>query len=337
MTDSTLYPWQTNVWRQLSEMRQRMPHALLLQGKRGIGKMDFSLHLARSLLCDRPEQDLQPCGGCESCKWFEQDNHPDFRLIEPGEVEAGVEDESPSSAKPARKNQISVDKVRELGEFLNLSSHRAGLRIVLLHPAEGLNLASANALLKMLEEPPAGVLFLLVTHQPQRLLPTIRSRCNIIGMPVPMRLDAEAWLTTQGVQNAMQRLAYAGGSPLQALQDQVAELRASDLVGHLGQGRRMDPFAAAGFAVKLGVVEVVTLMQKWLYDLYALSLTGQLRYHLNERESLQALAKGVDLHRLLEFQRVLDEARRHALHPLNADLQLESLMIQYSQVFTVSS
>lgn len=332
MSNFEHYPWQVELWQKLVSARARMPHAMLLQGRSGIGKLDFAVQLAQSLLCDQPLAGHEACGVCQSCNWFQQNNHPDFRLLEPGEADGGADEDAVT--KPARKSQISVDQVRDLADFLGLSSHRAGLRIVLLHPAEALNTASANALLKVLEEPPPDVLFMLVTHQSQRLLPTIRSRCNAIDMPVPSRPMAEAWLASKGVADAAQKLAYAGGSPLIALQEESAGTkRLAELLSLLGQGPRMDPFASAGMCVRIGMVDAVTMLQKWLYDLVSVSMSGQVRYHLQQLQSLQGLAKGVDLTKLLDFQRVLDEARRHALHPLNAELQLESLMIQYTQMF----
>lgn len=332
-----IYTWQNELWRSLSGMRERMPHALLLQGRPGIGKLDFAVTLAQSLLCDRPQPDLQPCGTCDSCNWYSQGNHPDFRTLEP--LESGGNSEEDAEAKPGKKSQvIAVDQVRELAEFLSLSSHRSGLRIVLLHPAEALNPASANALLKMLEEPPPQVLFLLVTHNPQRLLPTIRSRCIKIDMPFPAREEAEAWLARQGVKHAAQRLAYAGGAPLQALrQEEGADTRLDELQAMLGRAQQMDPFAAATLCAKEGIAYTVDVLQRWTHDLASARLADEVRYHAPQAASLQDLAKAVDLPKLLDYQQVLHEARRAAQHPLNADLQVESLMIQYTQLFATTS
>lgn len=331
-----IYTWQHPLWQQLNGMRARMPHALLLQGRMGIGKQDFAETLAGALLCDQPLESGHACGACNSCNWYAQGHHPDLRVLEP--EEGGIaSEETPAEGKTGKKSQIiSVDQVRELAEFLGLSSHRSGLRIVLLQPAEALNAASANALLKMLEEPPAGVLFILVTHNPQRLLPTIRSRCNKIDMPFPERQEAESWLLAQGVSNAAERLAYVGGAPLLALRaEEGAEKRLGDLHKELNRGMQMDPFAAATLCVKEGMTSAIDALQKWAYDLLSVHLTGEVRYHAAQSASLQALAKGVDLPKLLDYQRLLNDARRSAQHPLNAELQMESLMIQYTQLFPV--
>lgn len=338
MNMNGIYPWQSELWQKVADMRPRMSHALLLQGRSGIGKLDFAMNLAQSLLCDQPLNDHAACGVCQSCSWFLQNNHPDFRLLEPEDVEHTADEDSAAPSKTSKKTQIAVDQVRELGDFIGLSSHRAGLRIILMHPAETLNNASANALLKMLEEPPPGVLFLLVTHQPQRLLPTIRSRCAVIDMPTPNRNVAEAWLTAQGVLHGAQRLAYAGGAPLTASQvDAGADRRLAELHTLLRRGAHMDPFAAAALCVRDGMAEVVNVLQKWVYDVLSVRLAGQLRYHIEQTDSLQGLAKGVDLKKLMDFQRSLNVACLHAHHPLNAELQLESLLIQYTQVFLTTT
>jgi len=330
-----IYPWQQALWQRVLTMRSRMPHAILLQGRGGTGKLDFAKAWAAAWLCDQPAADGHACGRCGSCNWLAQGNHPDFRMLEPADVAAGESEEAPP-AKTGKKSQIAVDQIRELADFLTLSSHRAGLRIVLLQPAEALNQASANALLKMLEEPPPGVLFLLVSSQPQRLLPTIRSRCSKIDMPLPGRDQAQQWMAQQGINDAAELLSYSGGAPLLAAQsDAAAVRRRGELFALLAQGARTDPFQAAAALVRDGMLESIDLLQKWGYDLLTLRLGGTARYQPAQAKSLQGLAEAVDLALLLDFMRKLTESRRYAQHPLNAELQLESLMLQYTQLFTV--
>jgi DNA polymerase-3 subunit delta' len=328
------YPWQDDLWQRVMRMRSRMPHALLLQGRAGIGKLDFAGALAQALLCDDPQASHVACGTCSSCNWFLQDNHPDFRKLEPGEGASSDGEDALENKPSAKKTQITVDQVRELADFLGLSSHRAGLRVILLHPAEALNPSAANALLKMLEEPPPSVLFFLITHNPQRLLPTIRSRCSRLDMPVPARVPAEEWLVQQGVRQAEKQLSYAGGAPLQALGlEEGAEKRLDELHMALSRAGGMDVFSAASLNLREGVAQVVDALQKWAYDLLSMRMTGTARYHTKLAAPLQDLAKRVDLPKLLEYQRTLNEARRFSQHPLNPELQVESLMIQYTQLF----
>jgi DNA polymerase-3 subunit delta' len=98
-----------------------------------------------------------------------------------------------------------------------IGSHRGKLRVALVHPAEHMNENAANALLKGLEEPPPGAIFILVSHRPAQLLPTIRSRCVSIPVPIPPREAALSWLAKEGVKDAARWLAYAGGAPLRAV------------------------------------------------------------------------------------------------------------------------
>ena len=329
-----LYTWQNDLWQQLASARSRRHHALLLRGKRGIGKLDFAVQLSKGLLCEAPDARGFACDACPSCNWFVQGNHPDYRLLTP-EQDAVEDEEAAPVKKSGKKSQISIAQVRELADFLELASHRSGgVRIVLIHPAEALNASSANALLKMLEEPPPSAMFILVTHQPQKLLPTIMSRCHKVDMPVPTKQEALAWLEQQGMTEAAHMLEYAGGSPLavrDSLDDGAGKL--SELWKSLARGARMDAFSSAPQFVSHGMEIAVTVLQKWVYDLLAARMTGQIRYHASLQGALQGLAKSVDLGLLLDYQRKLDEARKSATHPLNNEMQLESLLIQYTQLF----
>ena len=330
----SIYPWQHAVWTRLTESRDRLPHALLLRGRKGIGKFEFAGALANSLLCTSPTSNGYACGQCASCGWFAQGNHPDYRLLSP-EQDVASDEDAPAPAKTGKKSQISVAQIRELGSFLELSSHSSdGLRIVLIHPAEALNPASANALLKVLEEPPKGVIFILVTHQPHRLLPTIMSRCNKIDMPVPERSDAIAWLEQQGVKDAAIRLDYAGGSPISAVADAEDSLQVLNSTWQmLSLGAKLDVFPLATLLASIGMETAIHAIQKWIYDLMACKQAGQVRYHSAQAGALQALSERVDLGLLLDFQRKLDQAKKTAAHPLNNELQLEALLLSYTRLF----
>lgn len=332
----SIYIWQNKLWQKLAFMQDRLPHALLLRGQAGTGKLDFAQHLAQSLICSDRDAHGHACLKCPSCGWFAQSHHPDYRLLTP-EQEADSDDAQASAA--SRKTQISVTQIRELANFVELTSHQTGgRRVVLIHPAEALNMASANALLKILEEPPAGMIFILVSHQPQRLLPTILSRCQKIDMPMPEEKTSLAWLNEKGVKDAARHLAYAGGSPLLALQMSSENNRQlEDLWQSLSRGPKLDPFTVAPLCAKQGMPSAIQALQKWIYDLIDCSLTGEIRYHEHCRNALQALAKSVDLSLLLELQRKLDQAKRSATHPLNTELQLENLLLQYVQIFPTSS
>ena len=182
--DSLIYPWQQKAWQQLQHLRTRLPHAILFHGAEGTGKLAFVEKFAQSLLCESPLHNGHACGTCAACGWFLQYGHPDYRRVRPEVLDEGdadentASDEEPIAKKSATSTRnpskdIRIEQVRSLATFMNVSTHRSGLRVVLLYPAEALNSASANALLKTLEEPPSDTIFLLISHRPERLRPTI--------------------------------------------------------------------------------------------------------------------------------------------------------------------
>ena len=333
MIVNKIFSWQTPIWRRIIADKKRLPHAILLRGKSGIGKLGFAISLSQSLLCEQANADHQACGTCPSCGWFAQDNHPDFRLIGP---EQDADKEEGSSTKPTKKKtQIVIDQIRGLSDFLSLSSHKSdGLRIVVIHPAEGLNSAAANALLKMLEEPPANVVFILVAHQSHKIIPTIMSRCQKIDMPVPTTSEALAWMRENGIEAPEALLSYAGGSPLMAINDAEEVALASIEIGKLlSLGAKADIFQLTSICLALGIENAVNALQKWCYDLLHYHFTQKVRYHQNQESVLKKLAQQVILTRLLEFQSTLSNAKKSANHPLNNELQLERLFLHYIQIF----
>ena len=329
-----IYPWHQDIWQRVLADKNKLHHALLLKGQAGIGKLDFAIFLAKSLFCQNPNHQHQACGQCPSCGWFDQDNHPDFRLISP-EQEGGKDDEGVKPSK--KKTQILIEQIRGLSDFLSLSSHKNdGSRIVLIHPAEGLNLASSNALLKVLEEPPPGVMFILVAHQPQKLLPTIMSRCQKIDMPLPSQQEAIGWMTNQGILDAEAVLNYAGGSPLQAMNEAEDNITASMAIfKHLLNGMKTDIYQTASICLELGMENAVNTLQKWCYDLLLSKMTGKARYHREQTTDLNRLGATISLIGLLDFMKQLDEAKKSASHPLNNELQLTRLLHHYTQLFAL--
>lgn len=328
-----IYPWQERIWQQLHQGRQKLHHAFLMHGRAGIGKCDFALQFSKALLCHHVNAAGYACGACPSCRWFNDESHPDFRLVSP-EQESSGEDESTPAKKTKKKTQISVAQIRELSDFLGLSSHQTqGLRVIMINPAEALNLASANALLKMLEEPSPGVIFILIAIQVQRLLPTILSRCHKISMPVPDTAQALAWLNMQNIKNAEQQLAYFEGSPIRVLSEQEQFTQLTEIWKLLALGRRAEPQALAPLLLAQSAESGIIALQKWLYDMLVVKLGLPPKYHMLQARALQALTDKVNLGRLFELQKKTNELRRQATHPLNHELQLESLLSEYSRAF----
>src|SRR5687767_3753325 len=212
-----MHPWNESLLEAFRQRLERLPHALLVHGARGTGKLALAERMSQLLLCE--SQAKKPCDACDGCRWFLAGSHPDLRRVEPESLmkEVAVDEDAPEKEKKGKASiVIKVEQVRELADFLNLRSHRGARRVTIVHPAEDMYPNAANALLKGLEEPPSGAIFILVSHRPARLLPTIRSRCVSLGVAIPPHDVALQWLETQGVKDAGRWLAYAGGAPLRA-------------------------------------------------------------------------------------------------------------------------
>ncbi|PKO92386.1 MAG: DNA polymerase III subunit delta' [Betaproteobacteria bacterium HGW-Betaproteobacteria-10] len=329
-----------DVWLGLQARRQRLPHSLLLVGQKGLGKFDLAKQFAASLLCEQQQPDGQACGKCLACNWYTQGNHPDFRLLQPGALSDDVELEE-GKKKPSQ--QIIIDQVRGLDEFLNVGTHRGGLRIIVIYPTEAMNRSTANALLKSLEEPIASTLFLLVSSEPMRLLPTIRSRCQVVPVPLPSAKKAAQVLANAGVAEAGRWLALAGGSPGLALEmaasGQLAWLET--LIKRLSAGKNADPLSLAvqiekavkDSKGKLHLKTVVDALQKWLVDLTLAKNAMPVRYFLPQAATIAGLADMIPAARLIHSYRALIASRQEAEQPLNARLFLEGLFLDYRALF----
>jgi DNA polymerase-3 subunit delta' len=326
-----IYQWQIGDWGRLQELRKRPAHGLLFKGAKGIGKLDLAIRYAQSLLCQHTGDAGFACGICPSCHWFEQGTHPDFRLLQPEALSLDGED-GEAGKKPSK--DISVDQIRGLADFFGMSAHQGGRRVVVIHPAEAMNANAANALLKNLEEPPPGVLFILVSHKPQQLLPTILSRCLAVALSAPDAATATRWLQQQGIKNPGEALAASGFSPLQAarLDQQLISEDRDKLLRALRQPATMDAFALAEALQKTEQVAVVQWLQQWCYDLSSMKFAGKLRYHPGEEAALGKLAGPVTPLNLARLQSRLNTAKREARHTLNPKLFFESLLLVYRQL-----
>jgi DNA polymerase III subunit delta' len=315
MSPTAPYPWLESTWRQLlgRMAADRMPHALLLTGPGGIGKLALAEALAGAALCTEPGPQGDPCGRCPSCRLHHAGTHPD-------QVRLTI---------PEDKTQILVDQIRELAGTMGLSRSMGAHRVAVLWPADAMNVNAANSLLKTLEEPPEYTLLILVTAEPSRLPATIRSRCQIVSVPLPGETDTRAWLAAQGVAAADMDvlLCMARGAPLtaRALAEEGAAEHWRALVRDLAElsaGRR-------------GIVELaehwkgqeterlIRWIQIALWESARQALAGQTGD--TRIKDLQPLAKALDLGRAFPLQDRLAEWRRLARTTVNPQLLLEDV------------
>ncbi len=189
LSDISNINWNDELRRQfLGQGISRLPHASLLIGPPGVGKAAFAEQIASLLLCESPSAAMIACGECASCRWLAAGNHPDFRRVAPdedGEPETASTEKTAEKGKKRSPGIIRIDQIRELEGFVFVGSHREGNRVVLITEAEAMNPAAANSLLKILEEPPSSVYFLLISTRSRSLLPTLRSRCRVLPFGAP--------------------------------------------------------------------------------------------------------------------------------------------------------
>ena len=347
-----IHPWLAPTWQRLLDLGERLPHALLFVGPPGLGKRDLAEALAARLLCDAPGADGHACWHCPACQRRLSGNHPDLMRILPaadavaeaGEGEGAVE---PGAGK-AKSSQILIEQIRALQESLTVTGHHGSRRVVVLDPAEAMNVFTANALLKLLEEPPAGCVFLLVSSAPRRLLPTIRSRCQQWSFSRPPAEALTTWLAAHD-DEAAGLLALTGGLPLAA--ERMAEQGAGSLLARfvrdIEQLPAGDPLRLAAqweswlkskeaLAAGFGMATLVDWMQRWVADVAALRLGGRVRFFPARQGALEALAARTSIASASNCYNEFAQIRRVAQHPLNARLMLEDMLMRYARALSGS-
>lgn len=336
MTTPSNYPWTQSQWDHLLSQYQanRLPHALLLSGPEGIGKFEFAKKLNDTLLCDNNHNisqggnQLSPaCGKCNSCQLIAAGTHPDNYIAQP----------------EAEGKQITIASIREINQFLSLKSQFAPLQVVIISPAEAMNRNSANALLKTLEEPQPDKLIILICSQPNRLLPTIRSRCQQINIPLPDTEQGLAWLQQQNIEQTdksiLQRLlALAGGAPL--LARQYADQGKLELYNQLLQSfeklakNQADPIKEAKRWENAGLAHSVKWLYLWVSSLIHLKSTGGVvdtNKVMWREPSLDFLIENTSNAKLYGFLDQLTETSRVVNTTVNVQLTLESLLMDLCQ------
>ncbi|MFA7669273.1 MAG: DNA polymerase III subunit delta' [Burkholderiaceae bacterium] len=334
-------PWQQAIAAEWLDDGERFSHAWLIHGLAGIGKRSFALAAAAVLLCEQPSAGMA-CGVCQACRWVASGNHPDLRRVRPDAVAAEEDDtgeESDSQVKKTPSREIRVEQMRALSGWFNIGTHRGGWRVAVIYPAQAMNLITANALLKVLEEPPPRTVFLLTSDAPDLLLPTIVSRCRRLPLPVPELALSTEWLREQGVSEPADWLAAAGGAPLRALQlarsgESACPAWLVQFLAALASSGTAQAAPLAGTADALERVDAavwVDVLQRVFVDLSLVAAGSAPRYFPSQRAVMAQIAARSAPTMLASASKWLQQQRAVARHPLSPKLFVHSVLQRCAQ------
>ena len=313
-----LSPWQQAVFdgalRSLAE--DRLGHALLLCGPPMMGKREVADMLAMRLLCTAPDALAGACGACRSCRLFAAGTHADVQRVSFEFNDKGDK----------LKTEIAVDQIRRLGQWFSLTPQFGQVQVAIIAPAEAMNGAAANALLKTLEEPLPGRYLLLVTDHPGRLPGTVRSRCQRIEFRLPDSGVARRWLLGRGVSDADAEAALLAARGHPGL--------AADWLEHGGLDLRREVDTDLQTLIR-GRANAVAMAQRWLAD-----DSAELRLRFAADIALQAGQSGrqtadapAAVIRIGDWFDAVNRCRSQLRSPLRHDLVLAGLLHEWGNMF----
>lgn len=323
-----IFPWFDDQWQRVLKLHQdeRLPHAILLNGMKGIGKARLAEAIAGYVMCHTPA-DGRPCGHCRSCELLHSSGHPDLYFLQ---------------AEDAGK-AIKVDQIRQLTEFMHNTAQQGGYRVVILDPAEAMNVSSANALLKTLEEPGRDTLLILVTHQLGQVMPTIKSRCQRLDCHAPDTQTATQWLMQKldlEEEKATQLLKVVHGAPLEGVrfkEEGHQTIRADFLTGLKEVLRqRQSPIDVAEKFAKQDLELILGWLQGLLADVARIQATGgdELIRNRDMQKMLNGVAKNSTGDKIFALADTVQEERlgiQRRQNP-NKQLLLEHVLIKWSEL-----
>ncbi|TNF89613.1 MAG: hypothetical protein JSU67_08860 [Gammaproteobacteria bacterium] len=323
--DPHFLPWQTDLLKRALELKasHHLPHAVMIDSNSSQDMTSFIGHLSMLLLCDAVTE-LSPCGQCDACRMMLAGTYADFSLVSL---------EADEKTQKISKN-IKIEQIRNLIHEVSLTHQYQRLKIAAIYPAEAMNRASANALLKTLEEPAPGVLLLLVTHNRGRIPITLRSRCQSWSVGLPGQAQAREWLANEGfeAQDIERYLDYAGGDPVLAL-----ELEQNDYASLVKQFKtRFGQFLRGDLSVTGLCQELLAYELSLLRRLVNMTLTA----YCYQSSGIDADANphpGGEKSRaqqLLDLRQRAQNQLRIEENNLDLQLQLEDVLISLKQILT---
>ncbi len=324
-------PWAAQ---SISDLGNTLPNSLLIYGQSGIGKRAISKLIAQSILCSESPNLGTPCNKCSDCDLFLAETHPDFRLIsDEGDEEADEIDTAASTKKTSQKN-ISIAMIRGLSEYVTIKPLRDRAKVIVIDPADSMNANAANALLKILEEPPIYAHLILIARSPQTVLATIASRCLKLKIKAPSERSAIQWLEAHAGSKHDRYLQLAlrlsGGSPMKAIElcedEQFFNVR-EDIFGELDQ-RSLDIFRLAELCEKLEPMQTSAIFNTLLLDVMCVQEGGAVQHNIDQTKIVEHWANSKSGKDLVHWADDWVEFARSANHPLNKRLALEALFLK---------
>ncbi len=316
----TLYPWQEKSWSSLAQDKSKMHHAYIFVGAFGAGLYRYSNTFAQSLICSNLTDTNLPCGKCQDCHLL-MAQHPNLKIIN-------------NSPEDSLLNNISIESIRNLKSFFELSSHKIdGNKVILINNAESLTLNAANALLKLLEEPPENSYIILTTQNISSLLPTIVSRCSIVTCPKPTKDEAKKFLNLNGYEHLSSQLNLFNNLPLDLIDKQDDLSLYETIINEFEKGKNLELMKIDSKWFSADFPSIINLFQKWLYDIFLFKLTKQFQFFENKKENIKKLSDSADISKLIKLVMNVYEMKLISDKPINKDIAFDNLMIEYKNIF----
>jgi DNA polymerase-3 subunit delta' len=343
--ETPLAPWLQPT---LDSLLAAQGHACLVEGAAGLGQFDLAVHAAAAWLCEASPAERAgglACGRCDGCRAVASHTHHDLKVLVPEAMGMDLGVPLPPKAQEAidkgeRKpsKQIRIDAVLDLVDFVQQTSARGQGKVAVVYPAERMNDVAANALLKVLEEPPGPMRFILVCETSAGVLPTISSRCQPLHLTPPQPAAAGAWLTelpsaaadatTASVAAGL--LSASGGLPLRAVAWAQAGMTAERWAALPAQLAGRGPLNGAELLAGLSLAQAVEIMQKLCHDLSVVACGAAPRF-FSERDLMpvpKAVSSANGMAALQTWWADLSLQARHVEHPVVATLALDALVVR---------
>jgi DNA polymerase-3 subunit delta' len=323
-----------------SIMGGRTAHAYLISGPAQVGKALLALRLAQALNCEQasPAQP-DPCLVCRSCRRIERGNHPDVRIAGLASQAIGLKAE-----EAARQRDLKIDTIREWQADINLRPYEGQRRVFILHDAERMSEAAANAMLKTLEEPPPYATMVLIANTAGDLLPTIVSRCQPIKLrPINRTLLAEELIRMRSVsaRDAALLAAWSGGRPGWALHmiDLPAELAARqgqlDQLAGLSSLPRAEALRWAEEQAKLfrggeqaNVYAALEIWQGWWRDVLLIAANcSEAITHIDRIDDLKQAAQRYSIPTIHALLKRIGATSQQLRENVNPQLAIENILL----------